>query len=118
MINRYIFRSDQPGTKEKPEYSFNVGDLKKQFAGAAPKISRPITEPLPNKSTAGMSRTKSAPLQSSKDAAPVNVEIVRSQAGVREEAVKPQGGLAAIRSQWQNNGNLFALEKFFNKYFL
>lgn len=100
-----IIRSDQPGTKEKPEYSFNVGDLKKQFTGAAPKISRPITEPLPNKSTGGMSRTKSAPLQSSKDAKDVasDVEIVRSQAGVREEAVKPQGGLAAIRSQWENN---------------
>ena len=76
--------------------------MKKQFTGAAPKISRPITEPLPNKSTGGMSRTKSAPLQSSKDAS--DVEIVRSQAGVREEAVKPQGGLAAIRSQWENNG--------------
>merc|ERR1712037_306811 len=91
------------GTKEKPEYSFNVGDLKKQFTGAAPKISRPITEPLPNKTTAGMSRTKSAPLQSSSKDVAANVEIVRSQAGVREEAVKPQGGLAAIRSQWQNN---------------
>lgn len=80
--------------------------MKKQFTGAAPKISRPITEPLPNKSTGGMSRTKSAPLQSSKDAKDVasDVEIVRSQAGVREEAVKPQGGLAAIRSQWENNG--------------
>lgn len=81
--------------------------MQNQFLnGNAPKASRPITEPLPNKKCklftlsidsfslmflAVIPRVKSAPIPTNSG------EIVRSVAGEREVAVTSEGGLKAIR---------------------
>jgi len=92
-----IIRPDQAGTKENPDYVVNIQAMKSQFAsGVAPKPTRPITEPLPNKPvihTTSLSRVQSAPIKLD--------NVVKSTAGEREEPVKPSGGLAAVRAQWE-----------------
>ena len=87
--------------------------MKSQFAtGRAPKPSRPITEPLPSKPLvpsesiavssqvlilshlldSSISRVQSAPVKLDM------VDVVRPvAAGVREEPIKPSGGLAAVK---------------------
>lgn len=92
-----IIRPDQAGTKENPDYVVNIQAMKSQFAsGVAPKPTRPITEPLPNKPvihTTSLSRVQSAPIKLD--------NVIKSTAGEREEPVKPSGGLAAVRAQWE-----------------